>query len=90
MKPPKGGPGLEKVYVSYVGGTQEDDEWILISKVSLLQCVLQCVAVCCSVLQCFPRKRTMSGSVFLRFRCCGVGCNVLQCVAVFPTQEYDE
>ena len=33
MKPPKGGAGLEKVFVSYVGGTEEDDEWIPVSKV---------------------------------------------------------
>ena len=26
MKPPKGGAGLEKVFVSYVGGTEEDDD----------------------------------------------------------------
>ena len=33
MKPPKGGPGLEKVMVSYVGGTEDDDEWIPVGKV---------------------------------------------------------
>jgi len=33
MKPPKGGAGLEKVLVSYVGGTDDQDEWIPISKV---------------------------------------------------------
>ena len=35
MKPPKGGAGLEKVLVSYVGGTDDQDEWIPISKVPL-------------------------------------------------------
>mmetsp|Transcript_15915 Transcript_15915/g.53246 ORF Transcript_15915/g.53246 Transcript_15915/m.53246 type:complete len:578 (-) Transcript_15915:224-1957(-) len=33
MKPPKGGEGLEKLYVTYVGGTEDEDEWVPISKV---------------------------------------------------------
>jgi len=41
----------------------------------VLQCVLQCVAVFCSVLQC----AAVSGSVL---QCVAVCCSVLQCVAV--------
>jgi len=40
-------------------------------------CVLQCVAVCCSVLQC----AAMCCSVL---QCVAVCCSVLQCVAVLP------
>ena len=28
MKPPEGGEDLTQVYVSFVGGTQEDNEWV--------------------------------------------------------------
>ena len=42
------------------------------------ECVVQCVAVCCSVLQCL----TVSCSVMHLVQCDAVRCTVLQCDAV--------
>jgi len=41
---------------------------------------LQCVAVCCSVLQCVAKYRADFGGCVLQ--CVAVCCSVLQCVAV--------
>jgi len=50
-------------------------------------CMLQCVAVCCSVLQCVAAccsegvERVALGS-YCTYLCVAVCCSVLQCVAV--------
>ena len=50
-------------------------KWPRCMNQSHFSCVLQCVAVCCSVLQCVA----VCGSVL---QCVAVCCSVLQCVAV--------
>ena len=61
------------------------------SSVCMLQCVavycsvLQCVAVCCSVLQCVAECCSVLPCVAVCYRvlqCVSVCCSVLQCVAV--------
>ena len=44
--------------------------------------VLQCVAVCCSVLQCLDTLTLQKGDTTYNAQCVAVCCSVLQCVAV--------
>jgi len=44
--------------------------------------VVQCGAVCCSVLQCVPLPSTIVRTICSVMQCVAVCCSVLQCIAV--------